>query len=614
MSDPLFSNTGINSPTESPVGGEAGGGGLGELRRTTGEILRVLSVRRWLFFVPFCLVISASFVLSLYVPRRYTASTKFERRDDPVLVNLPSTGGMGAFELYRGTLINSIKGVDNLIEVVRKLGLADVPADAEPEVREALIRSKAIRISSTLQVLLHKRTTHWDVIEIQCTNSSPDRLSELLDETRDSYIRRALERFTTKLRQTRDWFDEQRRGCRDIVTALERDLDVYKTEHLGINPLDLNESFPQLGQLRRDVDHLERKRRDILTNLDGRKRLLASQMPSVVERPSGNEDTPVRIQSTYRSAEAIRMADDLQASRTKIESLRITRGMTERHPEMVELRQKEQQLANALKNQEQRDTEYMNAHPMAELPNAPAVAWDPRAATMAQIENDVRIHEKLSASNMAELAAARKALDDFTVARHAAQSDYQSFRARQSESRRADREREMYQGYSDQINRVLSAEGAQRGVRFKKIKPASTNFVPASPRMASIVIFSTLAGVASGVLLALLSELFDRTIRARSQIVRSLGISIVGSIDEIVTAVARRRRLLRRVIFVPVLTTTFAALVLSSATAAYLSLHDRDLYDRVMGWPRSAVQHVVASDGAKAPVTLARAIREEPAG
>lgn len=614
MSEPLFSNTGIGSPTDPAAGGEAGLGGLGELRRTTGEVLRVLSVRRWMFFVPFCLVISASFILSLYVPRRYTASTKFERRDDPVLVNLPSAGGMGAFDLYRGTLINSIKGVDNLTEVVRNLGLADVPPDATPEQREALIRSKATSISSTLQVLLHKRTTHLDVIEILCTSPSPDRLAELLDATRDFYIRRTRARFTEKLRQTRDWFDEQRRSRRDIVAALERDLDIYKSDHLGIDPLDLNDSFTHLGELRRDVDRLERKRRDILTTLEGRKALLASRPPAPVETVSASEDSPPRNRPAYRSAETIRVTDELEASRKKIESLRVTRGMTERHPEMAELMREEQQLAGALKKQEGRDIEYIKAHPMAEVIAVRAAPSDPWAAARARIENDVRIQEQLNANNRAELTLATQTMEAFAAARTVAQNDFHSFRARRSASLRADRERELYEGYSDQINRVLSAEGAERGVRFEKIKPASTNLIPASPRIASVVIFSLLAGVATGVVLTLMSELFDRTIRSRSQIVRGLGLPILESIDEIVSAVARRRRFLRRVLFVPALTTTFAAMVLMSATVAYLSLHKKHLYDRIMVWPRSAVQPIVSLDDTEAPVTLARATREESTG
>ncbi len=42
----------------------------------------------------------------------------------------------------------------------------------------------------------------------------------------------------------------------------------------------------------------------------------------------------MRIPSNYRSAEMIRMTDEMRSSRAKIESLRVTRGMTERHPEM----------------------------------------------------------------------------------------------------------------------------------------------------------------------------------------------------------------------------------------------------------------------------------------
>ena len=90
--EPLLYNSVTHKAEPLPGGGNPSGG-LGELRGTVGEVLRIVSVRRWMFIVPFCLVISASFILSLYVPRRYTASTKFERRDDPVLVTSRNASG-----------------------------------------------------------------------------------------------------------------------------------------------------------------------------------------------------------------------------------------------------------------------------------------------------------------------------------------------------------------------------------------------------------------------------------------------------------------------------------------------------------------------------------------
>ena len=61
-----------------------------DIRRTIHDVLRLLSLHRWAFFVPFSVVACAVFILSLYYPRTYRASSSFERRNDPVMMNLAS--------------------------------------------------------------------------------------------------------------------------------------------------------------------------------------------------------------------------------------------------------------------------------------------------------------------------------------------------------------------------------------------------------------------------------------------------------------------------------------------------------------------------------------------
>ena len=56
----------MNAPDEG-----RGHASFSELRTSVAEIVRVLSVRRWMFFIPFCLVTTMAFITSLSVPRRH---------------------------------------------------------------------------------------------------------------------------------------------------------------------------------------------------------------------------------------------------------------------------------------------------------------------------------------------------------------------------------------------------------------------------------------------------------------------------------------------------------------------------------------------------------------
>ncbi len=96
-----------------------------EIRRILGDVFRVLSLHPWAFFVPFCLVSSAAFIISLYSPRTYTASTSFERRNDPVAATLNISSGAAAFSHFRSTMVQDLTSVKCMGEVVENLGMTD---------------------------------------------------------------------------------------------------------------------------------------------------------------------------------------------------------------------------------------------------------------------------------------------------------------------------------------------------------------------------------------------------------------------------------------------------------------------------------------------------------
>ena len=131
MRDPSKSN-----PQSSSAGRAAGSGPIGradyaseddrpfsEIRKNIHDALRMLTQHRWMFFVPFCLVTSGAFVASLYFPRTYTATTSFERRNDPIMMNLPMSAGAASFKYFRNTMVQDLTSVETVGEVVEGLGL-----------------------------------------------------------------------------------------------------------------------------------------------------------------------------------------------------------------------------------------------------------------------------------------------------------------------------------------------------------------------------------------------------------------------------------------------------------------------------------------------------------
>ncbi len=97
-------------------------------------------------------------------------------------------------------------------------------------------------------------------------------------------------------------------------------------------------------------------------------------------------------------------------------------------------------------------------------------------------------------------------------------------------------------------------------------------------------------GLGAAVLSALLAELIDRSYRTVTQLSTSLGVPVIESIDEIVTAAVRRRRLLRRIVVMPALAGILVAATLLAGTMAYMSLKHPADFERATSSPRQFLQ------------------------
>ncbi len=565
---------------------------LSELRGSVGEVLRIISVRRWMFIVPFCIVTTGAFVLSLYVPRRFEASTMFERRDDPVLMNLPRTNGTGAFEIFRRTIVQDVANISMIRDAVHRLRLAERPTEAQPvppTTAEAIAQREqalAARISSGLRLSFRHSSEHLDVIEIKYSTPDVNTMLEVLNEVRDSYIRSVQKRISQHLRSTKEWFDQEAEKRQAVVDALEEQFRRFKDEHRGLDPLNPEGAFVELANAKADLIELGRKARDLRIRIEGRKSLLELGPP--VPSQGGNERTS---QPVWRSPETIRLMAELKRIESEIGDLKTARNMTERHPDVVALREQSDRIASELEQQQTDDAKLI-----AEMsPNEamPPTVDSPWMAAKSQTESDLVVLRQLLADNAAEMKEVSENVAELEQIREAAKSQRKEFSVRQAEMKGALADLSLYSRYSDQVARLLAAEKSQKGILFEKIRPASGSRIPVSPRVSTVLLLTLVAGMVSGVVMILLSELFDRTIRTRSQVSRVLGLPILESIDEIVGSASRRKRLLARAVFVPAITTALFTVVALSGTVAYLSLQHKPLYERVMQVPLSTLRSLV---------------------
>jgi len=578
---------------------------LSELRGSVGEVLRIISVRRWMFIVPFCVVTTGAFILSLYVPRRFEASTMFERRDDPVLMNLPRTNGTGAFEIFRRTIVQDVANISMIRDAVHRLRLAERPTDEQvtlPMAPEAIAQREqrlAAQISSGLRLSFRHSSEHLDVIEIKYSTPDASSMLDVLNEVRDSYIRSVQKRISEHLKSTKQWFDQESEKRQSVVDALDEQFRQFKDSHRGLDPLNPEGSFRELAAAKADLVELGRKARDLRIRMEGRKSLLEIGPP--MRQEGGKTSTS---QQVWRSSETTRLMAELKQVEDQILDLKTARNMTERHPSVVALREQSEHINSELKQQQAKDAKMVSELSPKDA-NSPVVD-SPWLAAKSQTESDLVVLQQLLADNAAEMKEVSEDVAELEQIRDSAKAQRKEFSVRRAEMKGALADLSLYKRYSDQVARLLAAEKSQKGILFEKIRPASGSRTPVSPRVSTVLLLTFVAGLVSGVVMILLSELFDRTIRTRRQVSRILGLPILESIDEIVGSASRRKKMLTRAVFIPAIMTTMFAVVTLSGTVAYLSLKHKPLYERAMQIPRSVLR--TFAEGASGAQTVTSAL------
>ncbi|NOT00949.1 MAG: hypothetical protein HOP29_09995 [Phycisphaerales bacterium] len=609
---------GMNMEPPMPgQGGEEGGPvGFSDLRRSVSEVLRVISVRRWMFFAPFCVVTSAAFVLSICVPRRYEAATMFERRDDQVLMNLPLGNVQEPFGIFRRTLLQDVTNPHEAAHVVDAMKLAEfdqegnaIPAD-DVAARERRRQALAAKIAGGLDVSLQQVSPHLDVIEIRYMSADPERLTATLDAVRDHYIRMTQGRITTHLRETRDYFDAEHARRLEEVDAIEDELMSFRTDHEGIDPLNPGVTYPQLGDARNRLAALERRGRELAIQLEGEQGLL-----STAQRPDGGEASVNPGGVLALSVRGVELSIAYRRMLDEIESMKTVRGMTELHPDVAALRSQMGRIGVEI--DEERTAASMVVNGVGGVEQTPAALprdEGPWGVALSQATRDVRVVENLLAENRREQEIVRGEMAEMEGRRRNAVERRKEYSALQAEANRAREDVLLYERYSDQVGRLLVAEDNQRGILFEKIRPAAGGRRPVSPRVPTVLLLTLLAGLVSGVIMVMLAELLDRTVRTRRQVSRGIGVPILESIDEIVSAAIRRRRFLIRALVVPSVSMVLIAMLLASGSAAYLSLENRAMYERALAVPKEAFERAISGWQSGRPVASSPTDGKEAAG
>lgn len=579
-----------------------------EIRRNLNDVWRMLALHRWMFFVPFCLASSGAFIASLYYPRTYKAVTSFERRNDPVMMNLPMSAGAASFRYFRNTMVRDLTSVECVSEAVADNGFfEDLQRDESGQLTPESQRrcdNLARSLVGTLSITTASPSELIDIIRITYTGPDPEIGKKLVDQVKTTYIRRTMAWILDFLVSQRDYFLREAEEASQELQAAKRDETLLRLENPYMNPGDPGAIAMKLSQLELERRELLLRRREYESELSAQRQLLATTAPRFMPGDAGADPVAPEL----LNPETMRLYQQVQEIDRKIRELRETRGMTDKHPEILDLRESRRAFRDALENELAElvamavpngplATGFQPAGPSAAFSTTSTVLPDdPRNGDRTRLRVQISAQQSKIKDVEISFVTNQQETDQLRRAKEDLFSKQEEFAEITSRVQRARQKNNQLQGTLAQIEPAIKAIAQDRLLQFSEGQPAGATSRPVSPRATTVLLLALLAGIAAGVAFVLVGELMDNIFRGSSQVARSLGLPILEAIDEIVTGQDRRRLLVRRAVVTPLVVTLCLALSGLTGSMAYLSITQPWTYQKIRKIPQAALELFVETE------------------
>ncbi len=572
----------------------APGQAFDDLRQSLHEVTRVVRQRWRLSTIGLAVVGAAAFWISQYLPREYTASSLFERRDDVVLQNIIQGNSPYSFERLKSTMSLDMVGSRALLRGVISIGLLPretltspgALSDAERASLESVLKQYELRADVRL---VHSSST-LDQILLRCAGNDPQVVRALVVALRDNYIAESRERMHEILGSTRSFFAGEVERLRGELARRESELRSGYDEFPGLDPTDIVGVGNRLELLRAQRDSYFQRKAALEAEAAAREQFL--QTAAAREAEFVQKYSPAPTSSPAGGVSDAVVDEAVRAVKRELVELVTVRRMTMEHPQVRAL----QDRLDAL---ESLRTALAETAPVESPPERPGPP--PGSEVLAQWQaQQMRVELELDATRK-QLTVVSRQFDEAEERLARFESLYEQLVAKDDTfrdvlDRRAQLSQELavWQSHLSGLERIMTAETGERGTQFALIEEPEDVTQPTRPRVASVFAVCSSMGLAAAVLLAALAELLDRSFRSVNQVARSLGVPVLACIGVAPTPTQRRRALRARLFWTPTLSLLVIAL-LASASLAYTSLRWPHVHRAALERVAGALQHAGVS-------------------
>jgi len=522
---------------------------------------------RWRFIVPMFAVTAVVLAGSLFLPRKYRAEATFDRRTDVVLNEIMTHTAFDNYKNPRQSLSQEIAGgpaIDRVIEELRPYVESRVKAGG-PRVNLNELRAD---LSRKVIVRFDIATPGHERIRISYTGEDPAFSRLAVNLMASNYIEHAREQIDENLAEAGTFFEGEVKSSRAQIEQLENEKLTYEIKYASLLP---NRRYG-IHEIQTDIEqHLT----DIGQMRDAAKLKVESIRQTL-------EATPETIQSFVkeRNPELLRAGRKLVEMERQYRHLVNVQKMTDRHPDLVDLRE---QILTVRNQMDQMDEEVVtqkrfDKNPKhAELELSLATAESEHAALIQQ-------HE----ATQTKLEETNEATADLFPIRA-------GYRKISREIERLQREVTFWEEKLRRIQMAETAESGNRGIQMTFVRPCPKLFMPVSPDVTQILIIAIGLGLMAGAVSLLFAHRMDETAHDGESLAKSLDMCLLGSVSEIITSRQRRVRWLKQAVIFPVNAAAMIAVLVVLVTMLYTSLRSPSAYD-VMDGSSTQVQKSQQTD------------------
>lgn len=559
---------------------------VSDIRHTLHEIWRVIRDRRWLFVLPACIVATIAFLCSLMIPRVYDGGAIVKSEHDPVFSIVNASVWAQPFAEIQDKMKTAIKDPALIEAALRECGRLDnlehfPDGTLTPEgkrQRDHLIAG----IASGLSTKTISESDNEKIVQITMRNTDQKLIPDVLSAIRRQYIPKATQMAAKVLEDVQSFLRSEADKSRDRIAQLNQKLIEYELKYPGINPeapdrMDAEQTklIVEKVDTERDLQDLQLYEKDLQSSLA----MLSN------DGNDGNDETAsgtiVQQSPNPRRAELL---DEIQRLREQIHKGLTEKGMTEAHPTIVAARQ---QL-------DMRQKEFDETPAMI----SDAYSVENEASRQSALEETHRQYNKLKsriAAKTSRLAAIQARLKKIDDTRALAMEHREAYHKTKAELLRLKEDLKQWQEQIAPVSQVLYLDNKNRSVRFSAVQSSWVSPTPVTPKTSLVMLICLGIGAVVGVLAVLIAELLDHSYRTAKQLTTSLGLPVIESIDEILTAATLKRRMIRKVLVMPIAATLALTAATSSGLLAYMSLKNPARYGGIADAARQTVTELMGN-------------------